>query len=619
MPFSKIAVEPSDFDSSGWQAALTDARRPTVDAYAGSFKALSDSRSEKGEDRHAAVLELLSAICYMVLRPGGEEGPYVPMMSGPEGRTLLPEDLSDTEIEGLAHLFDSTQDPELSARLADILWIQKRDHKAAKAAMEAYLESAQRLEDLEEHIHVPVRIERAIDLAALFGGPLGSALQQALDIAASILRARSEAGATIRSLDLLDLLIDRGYGDLSEWATVAEGFAISLENKEDFHPAHMFWARAARAHRRNGNNEENRNALIREAEAYVSLADNAPSEMAKVSFTRSAFEAYRQIPGTEKRRLELHEHLLKHQARSLDEMGTISTPFDLGNAPDSARDIVKEQDLIQALYSLSLLLSPIDPDDLRKQAEQSARDHPFLFTLTSERVNALGRVVGTKPGGFEDPDGAINSMMHDDANRRHQFNVAGIINPARLQILSEHPAVRVEGLEPLVAHNAFVPPDRRLQFAKGIIAGLRGDFLIAALLLIPQIENSLRVTLQRMGVITTGLNSSNRRQNEQSLNVTLYDYKNELEQVFGPDIVFELQSLLVEPMGANLRNEAMHGLMNDEAFFSYPIVYLWWLTTRICCLGNQGPLPEGFSRNLNSSDDTVGEELDSTEDDDDDT
>lgn len=619
MPVLKIAVEPSDLDSCGWQAALTDARRPTVDAYAGSFKALSGSRAEKGEERHAAVLVLLSRICYMFLRPGNEDGPYVPMMSGPEGRTPLPEDLSDTEIEVIAHLFDSTKDPELSARLADILWLQKRDHKAARAAMEAYLESAQRLEDLGEHIHVPVRIERAIDLAAQFGGPRGAALQQALDIAASILRARSEAGVTPRSLDLLDLLINRGYGDLSEWATVAEDFAVSLEEKEDFHQALMFWARSARAYRRNGNDEANRNALIREAEAYVSMADNAPSEMAKVSLTRSAFEAYRQIPDTEKRRLELHERLLQHQERSLDEMGTISTPYDLGDAPDYARDAVKEQDLIQALYSLSHLLSPIDPGNLQKQVEQSTHDNPMLFMLTSERVNALGRVVGTKPGGFEDSDGAINSMMHDDANRIHQFNVAGLINPARLQILSENPAIRVEDLEPLMAHNAFVPPDRRNQFARGIIAGLRGDFLIAALLLIPQIENSLRVTLQRMDVITTGLNSSNRRQNEQSLNVTLYDYKNELEQVFGPDIVFELQSLLVEPMGANLRNEAMHGLMNDEAFFSYPIVYLWWITTRICCLGNQGPLPEGFSRNIDRPDDTEGEEPNSPDDDDDDT
>jgi hypothetical protein len=114
--------------------------------------------------------------------------------------------------------------------------------------------------------------------------------------------------------------------------------------------------------------------------------------------------------------------------------------------------------------------------------------------------------------------------------------------------------------------------------------------------LIPQVENSLRVVLQRQGVITTGLDSASKRQDEQSLNVTLYEYEDELESIFGQKIVFELQNLLVEPLGGNLRNEAMHGLMDDGSFYTQPVVYLWWLILQVCCHGNQGPLPEGFER-----------------------
>lgn len=602
MPVLKINIEPSDLDKCGWQAALNDAKRPTVDSYASAFKALSEVRTEEGDHRHAAVLALLSAICYMVLRPGGEDSPYAPIMSGPDGRTPLPKDLSDNELEVIIHIFDCTEDAELKARLADILWLRKRDHKAARTAVDAYIESALLLEDRGEHIHVPLRIKRASDIAAQIGSRNDEVLNKVLETASSILRSRKKDGFTRRSLELFDLLIDRSFGDFSEWATLAEGLATTFEAKKDFDAASLCWARAARAHRKNGNEEASRDALIREAETYVCLADDDPSEMVKVHFIRKAFEAYRQIKGTKDRRLELHERLLQHQEQSMAEMGRISTPIDFGDMPKHARDAVRGQDIIQALYSLSHLISPIDPDDLRKQTEESAREHPLLYMLSSERVNALGRVVGTKSGGFEDPEGAILSMMHDDANRLHQFNVMGLINPARLQILSEHPAVSVEDLESLVTHNAFVPPDRRLQFARGILTGLQGDFILSAHLLIPQIENSLRVTLQRMDVITTGLNSSNRRQNEQSLNVTLYDYKKELEKVFGHDVVFELQCLLVEPMGANLRNEVMHGLMSDNAFFSYPVVYSWWLTIRLCCLGNRGPLPEGFSRKTDHSD-----------------
>jgi hypothetical protein len=144
-------------------------------------------------------------------------------------------------------------------------------------------------------------------------------------------------------------------------------------------------------------------------------------------------------------------------------------------------------------------VSPINLDELRKQVETLAKEAPLSFLLKSEKINALGRVVTVKPSGFEDPEGAIRSMMHDSANLEHQYDVLGVINPARQQILEDHPSVRNEDLERLLSHNAFVPWEKRILFTRGLIAGLRGDFLVAAHLLIPQIENSLRVTLQRMG------------------------------------------------------------------------------------------------------------------------
>lgn len=595
MPILRVEVDSTALDDSDWKRVFDLAKRPTVDSYGGAFRSLVGEWEEKDE-RVAATLALLQAISYIMLAPDHEDGPFVPMMSGPDGRTPLPDDLSESELDVLSQLLSETSDPELQARLADFMWLRRRDHNAGRQAMEAYVASAQKLEGLGEHIHVPVRLARAIDLAALFSGKRRNYLSEVLDAVADIVRSRSTANVTTRTLDLLDLLINRGHGDSSEWAKMSEDFAVHLESQEDYHPAIMFWGRAMRAYGMSQEEDKARAASIRRADAYLELAERAPSEMGKSSFVRNAYEAYRQIPGTEEKRTELHKRLLQHQEKSVGEFGTISTPIDLGDAPEQAREAVRGQDLIQALYSLSLLLSPSDPQMLREQAERSARDHPLMFMIQSERVNALGRVVGVKPSGMDDPEGALLSTMHDDLNRRHQLNVSGLINPARLQILSEHPLVRPQDLEALVSSNGFIPPDRRFQFSRGLVTGLRGDFIVSTHLLIPQIENSLRVVLQRMGVITTGLNSANRRQNEQSLNVTLYDYRGELESVFGSEVVFELQNLLVEPLGSNLRNEAMHGLMGDNAFFAHPAVYLWWLTLRLCCFGNQGPLPEGFAR-----------------------
>ncbi|MEL7361076.1 MAG: DUF4209 domain-containing protein [Bacteroidota bacterium] len=588
-------LDPTALGDSGWDRVFDLAKKPTVDSYGGAFRALVEEH--EGQDGQiAAFLALLQAICYIMLAPEREEGPYVPMVSGPNGRTPLPEDLSDAELDALSGLFATTDDPELKARLGDFLWLRRQDHKAGISALEAYVSSAKRLEELGEHIYVGVRFERAIELAARFSGKRRDYLSEVLDEVAGVVRSRYATGTTTRTLGLIDLLLERNYGDAGEWAALSKDLAEQLESSGEYHIALEYWGRAVRAYGKASDSSNAREASVRRADAYLRLADDSPTEMGKSSFVRSAYEAYRQIPGTEAKREELHRRLLQHQEKAVGEFGTISTPVDLGDAPDQAREAVKGQDLIQALYSLSLLLAPTDPAKLRDQAERSAKDHPLMFMLHRERVNALGRVVGVKPSGIEDPEGALISTMHDDLNRRHQLDVSALINPARLQILADHPAVRVADLERLVNDNGFIPPDRRFLFARGLTAGLKGDFAISAHLLIPQIENSLRVTLQRMGVITTGLNSANRRQNEQSLNVTLYDYQGELESVFGAAVIIELQNLLVEPLGSNLRNEAMHGLMNDGAFFSHPMVYLWWLTLRLCCFGNQGPLPDGFSR-----------------------
>ncbi len=48
--------------------------------------------------------------------------------------------------------------------------------------------------------------------------------------------------------------------------------------------------------------------------------------------------------------------------------------------------------------------------------------------------------------------------------------------------------------------------------------------------------------------------------------------------------MFDLQGLLVERFGTNLRNKMSHGLMSQGEFSSFPVLYLWWLVLRICLI-----------------------------------
>ena len=66
---------------------------------------------------------------------------------------------------------------------------------------------------------------------------------------------------------------------------------------------------------------------------------------------------------------------------------------------------------------------------------------------------------------------------------------------------------------------------------------------------------------------------------EKSLNA-LMDME-ETEDLFGPDLAFEIRAIFCESLGGNLRNDVAHGLLDDQESQSYWAVYAWWLALKL--------------------------------------
>lgn len=145
---------------------------------------------------------------------------------------------------------------------------------------------------------------------------------------------------------------------------------------------------------------------------------------------------------------------------------------------------------------------------------------------------------------------------------------------------------------PLLEFNPLVPRGRERLFADGLVAGFYGDLVQATHLLAPQLEHAIRVLLQRLGERVSGLDQYG-LQPEFGLNKLLYLPR--LKEVLGEDVVFALRGLMVEPAGGNIRNRMAHGLMNDGEFHAWPVMYLWWLTLRLCLLPGLIRATEGAS------------------------
>ena len=157
------------------------------------------------------------------------------------------------------------------------------------------------------------------------------------------------------------------------------------------------------------------------------------------------------------------------------------------------------------------------------------------------------------------------------------LSVIGSILPA-LDVLHLEHRVREEDFIALAKYSSIVPIERANIFGKALFAGYERDFITALHLLIPQIENMIRVHLKQNDVTTTHLDKDG-IENEYGMN-TLLDMP-EAEQIFGKNLYFEFKSLFCDAFGPNLRNVVAHGLLEEDELNSTYAVYAWWLALRL--------------------------------------
>lgn len=248
---------------------------------------------------------------------------------------------------------------------------------------------------------------------------------------------------------------------------------------------------------------------------------------------------------------------------------------------------MKEKSIFDAIFILATIIKSPSVNNLREQTEKISKDFVFQSIMPFTFINEMGRTIATRPpktNDVEDQEAYLLSEMFRNSSLHRHLAVVGSIEPARKQICYEH-RIRLNDMMQLVTNNAYVPPDREFMFAKGLLAGFEGDFLVASHLLIPQLENSIRFVLNQNGNITSGLDKDG-IQDEFDLNRILSssEFKETLEGIFGEDTVFDLRGLLVERYGANLRNDIAHGLLGYSSFNSISPCYIWWMVLRLCCL-----------------------------------
>lgn len=587
MPFSDTPLNRKVFERIRWEEAIGGSDEKECQRYSRLFFSKAKDAEEANDEEAQEAFAVLGGITSMMLKADSREEPFGPMMVLSTGRSAALEDFTDNHLDALKELVSEASDSELRARIADVVWCRKRDYQAAELAVNSYLESAANLRSSNNWLSELVRVERAMALVSELGRPqdLWSTVTGYVEIA---VRQYEDVRFDRPRARFMEILQKYRAGDPEEYAALARQAAVKAEAAKCWPEARQFWQMEGRWRGMMQDLDSKRSALVCAAETHVEeaedeLANVSPSYITVSSHLERAIEGLRRAGRTRERVKELHGRLLEYQVRTRDEMVSFSQDMDLSTFAHQAREQVKGKPFEEAILAMVYGCTSPNKDHLREQVKETSKDGIWMLMERSV-VDERGRVVARMPSFFsDDPEEvakAIRAEMLSQANQYRQTYAVAFVHPAWRQINLDHD-VRLRDLLPVVLNNPFVPEGHEDTYARGLLAGFKGDFLTATHLLIPQLENSIRHVLSRSGVIVSKLDSFG-TQEEKDLGALLYEPR--LEELLGEDLVFDLQGLLVERFGVNLRNRMAHGLMGDDEFASPTVLYLWWLVLRICLI-----------------------------------
>jgi hypothetical protein len=571
-----------DFDGCDWEQVIAEAELRVCDRYHYLFWDKARAAVDSGA---SSALSLLAAITSFRMNLQEKQQPFHPIFVTSNGRSADPSDLTREQLEVLENLVLKINDPELLARVTDVLWIRLRKYLLAQRAVEAYLESAANLVE-QDPVAASERLERALQLAASLGKE-GDLFLKACKSTENALNSLAAGEFSYLAYRIMELILRFGTGDSAIWQASAEMRAIQAESHSNWHWARAFWELKATWDQELGDSIAGERSRAMIAETYVRQAAaetsrNKPSFLSAALHIQQAIGAYRRVPNTAERQRELHRLLLEIQKKSTSQLQTFKHEIDLSEPAEYARTSVQGKNLRDALFHLATLPAQPIYRRARKIVEGYIAEHPVSFLFPTVYLDNEGRVTSHRPSMLTDDQNAIEAAklaeIYDDMNRDRTMGVIALIEPTRRQILLEH-NIRPHDIASIIRFSPFVPEDHLYQMSDGLYYGLVGEFLASAHLLIPQVENSLRSILNRHGVITSTLSPEGTQQN---MNLNRLLYLRETQEVFGEENVFDMRGLLVEKVGPNLRNEISHGMLGDGHFFlGKEVVYLWWLVLRL--------------------------------------
>lgn len=584
-----------DFESFDSNALLSNLRY--IDGYElqNIFIPAGAEAEAVGKAEQARVLKVLGAISGFHFKPEDRASPYGSMVTWSDGRrTLIPSDFSGEQSDVLEVMLPSIAHPGLRARIADVVWLNKKSAAgAAKIAIESYCESIQKLLDgtyrarFQADEEVPLEaadlLLRAVQISHRVTKK-GQTPELLIETAEKLYSAAIKGKRYVAFKRIGNTLSNYGLVDISRLAKDAESL-VSAAHDEMPMVTKGVWELAASSYGAIKDTESQRRCSLMAVEKTLEMRAQVSTAGAEASWIRTAIGELRSIQGTQEKREELRQVLRQLQEKARDEFGTFSMPMDLTDMRSGNTEVFGKLTLPEGLLQFATAYTSIPINTLRAEALKEAQESPIFSMMAKSHVDEDGRVIAETPGlpVSGEPDEA---WYKAETSRRmgliRYITVGGFIDPARIAMISNYP-LSERHFNAITESSPFIPPAHAPIFALGFARLMQGDFVSASHLLVPQLENSLRHVLTTEGYDLTKI-KSDLSQEDPSLSSIIEQFRPELEKIFGPDIINEIELLFTYRPGPALRHSFAHGKIGAGHCYHPDTIYACWFIFQLCCL-----------------------------------
>jgi hypothetical protein len=240
MPLQNIPLSKSNFDECDWQQIIAQCDRKECHIYSHLFFEQAGKAEETANAKAQEIFMLLGGITSLSFILDKKEAPFAPAFVWKDGsRSFIMDDLTDEHLKVLTEVVPEVTDPEMQARIADVLWIRTRNFRVAGLAVDAYLESAVTLEHPEQWAQAGERIERALQLATTLGKK-NQYFPKTIQHIENLLEKYQGENSSFLSAKMMELLLEQNQGNPEKYAEIAEKAAIRAESEGNWHKARTY-------------------------------------------------------------------------------------------------------------------------------------------------------------------------------------------------------------------------------------------------------------------------------------------------------------------------------------------------------------------------------------------